>query len=34
MATDHRLRIYRAMRRADPDGFTALLTRKDITVSG
>ncbi|KIY97306.1 hypothetical protein MNEG_10656 [Monoraphidium neglectum] len=31
MATDHRLRIYRAMRRADQDGFTALLTRKDIT---
>ena len=34
MATDHRLRVYRAMRRADPDGFAALLSRKDLRVRG
>jgi hypothetical protein len=32
MATDHRLKVYRALRRADPEGFAALLSRKDVWV--
>lgn len=32
MATDHRMRVYRAMRRADPEGFAALLSRTDLKV--
>lgn len=31
-ATDHRLRVYRALRKADPSAFAALLTRRDIMV--
>ncbi|KAI8467184.1 MAG: hypothetical protein J3K34DRAFT_460510 [Monoraphidium minutum] len=30
MASAHRLRIYRALLRADPEGFAALLTRRDV----
>ncbi|GBF89914.1 hypothetical protein Rsub_02618 [Raphidocelis subcapitata] len=30
MATDHRLRVYKALRKADPEGFAALLSRRDV----
>jgi len=32
MSTEHRLKVYRALRKADPEGFLALLSRRDLNV--